>query len=584
MKRSYTGETIQIFWQHSQPYMLTLGLVLLCLLGAVGTNLYRPFIIKDLFDQLASPTSTQLDSLLAILYTLAWLTFVNWFLWRINIFVAIWTVPRILANLMDTCFDYLHGHSFDFFNNTFVGSLVAKVNRFARAYEKIFDQLVWSIIPAATTVLFILSVLAFRMPAISLIVLAWTTVYLAISYRLVSYKLKYNLIAAQAESETTAHLADSITNQINLKLFSSTPTEAKKFRKLTQKAADANIQAGTLDGYIDAFQGGSMFVLEFLVMWTAIHMWSRGQLTVGDFAFLQSYLVTIFHQLWGIGRHIRKIYEGLADGAEMTEILTQPYDVQDLPSAQPLAVEEGAIAFKNVTFAYHKNKNVFTDFNLDIKPGERVALIGSSGGGKSTIVKLLFRFFDIQKGEILIDGRNIAYVTQDSLRNQIALVPQEPVLFHRSLLENIRYAKPNATREEVIRAAKQAHCHEFISRFPEKYDTFVGERGVKLSGGERQRIAIARAILKDAPILVLDEATSSLDSESERYIQDALQTLMEGRTTIVIAHRLSTIMQMDRIVVIQNGRIVEEGKHQELLKVKQGLYQKLWEIQAGGFS
>ncbi len=223
-------------------------------------------------------------------------------------------------------------------------------------------------------------------------------------------------------------------------------------------------------------------------------------------------------------------------------------------------------------------------FNLKINSGEKIALIGPSGGGKTTLVKLLMRFLDIQKGEITIDGQNIAAATQDSLRRNIAFVPQEPILFHRTLRENIGYAKPGATEQEIIKAAKLAHAHEFISSFPQGYETLVGERGIKLSGGERQRVAIARAILKDAPILVLDEATSSLDSESEHYIQDALKNLMQGKTVIVIAHRLSTIMQMDRIVVLEQGKITEEGKHEELLKMQQGTYQKLWQIQAGGFA
>ncbi|OGE95207.1 MAG: hypothetical protein A3H72_00060 [Candidatus Doudnabacteria bacterium RIFCSPLOWO2_02_FULL_48_8] len=227
---------------------------------------------------------------------------------------------------------------------------------------------------------------------------------------------------------------------------------------------------------------------------------------------------------------------------------------------------------------------MFKNFSLSIQGGERVALIGPSGGGKTTIVKLLFRFFDMQGGGISIDGQNIAQVTQESLRANISLVPQEPILFHRSLYDNIAYAKPQASEQEVYRAAKLAHCHEFIMSFPLEYETFVGERGLKLSGGERQRVAIARAILKDSPILVLDEATSSLDSESEHLIQDAMKKLMLGKTTIVIAHRLSTIMQMDRIIVIDKGQVAEEGKHTELIKAKQGIYQKLWQIQAGGFA
>jgi len=327
-----------------------------------------------------------------------------------------------------------------------------------------------------------------------------------------------------------------------------------------------------------------MISLEFGMMYYAIRLWQNGVMTVGDIALIQAYLFRIFDQLWDMGKNIRTIYEAAADANEMTEILLTGHEVQDASRAANLEIKKGEIKFRNVYFAYHEGMEILKDFNLTIKPGERVAFIGPSGGGKSTVVKLLFRFYDIQGGEILIDGKNIAAVTQDSLRANVALVPQEPILFHRSLIDNIRYARPGASDAEVIKAAKLAHAHEFISGFPEGYNTFVGERGVKLSGGERQRVAIARAILKNAPILVLDEATSSLDSESEMYIQDALKKLMKGRTTIVIAHRLSTIMQMDRIIVMENGKIMEQGSHHELLKVQQGVYQRLWNIQAGGFA
>ncbi len=295
-------------------------------------------------------------------------------------------------------------------------------------------------------------------------------------------------------------------------------------------------------------------------------------------------MVQTSDRLWKVGKNIRTIYEAIADANEMTEILLTPHEIKDAPNAQNLTVKQGKINFTKVNFSYREGVDVLNNFSLTISPGERVALIGPSGGGKSTIVKLLFRFYDIQSGQIVVDGQNIAGITQDSLRANMALVPQEPILFHRTLMENIRYAKINASDEEILEAAKKAHAHDFISAFPESYNTLVGERGIKLSGGERQRVAIARAILKNAPILVLDEATSSLDSESEMLIKDALRSLMKNRTTIVIAHRLSTIMQMDRIVVIDGGNIIEQGKHKELLKVQEGLYQRLWEIQAGGFA
>jgi ATP-binding cassette subfamily B protein len=334
----------------------------------------------------------------------------------------------------------------------------------------------------------------------------------------------------------------------------------------------------------EAVQHGLMIILEVGILYTALRFWQDGKLTIGDFAMIQTYMLQMFNRLWEVGRNIRRVYEGLADADEMTRILTQPHEIQDREHAKELAVSTGHIEFKNISFGYTEQKPVLGNFSLTISPGQKIAFVGPSGGGKTTIVKILLRFFDLQSGKIEIDGQDISEVTQNSLRKNIALVPQEPILFHRSLMENIRYARPEASDQDVIEAARLAHCHEFISGFSEGYETFVGERGVKLSGGERQRVAIARAILKNAPILILDEATSSLDSESEHYIQDALKNLMKDRTAIVIAHRLSTIMQMDRIIVLEGGKIIEDGKHAELLKAREGIYQKLWHIQAGGFA
>lgn len=445
------------------------------------------------------------------------------------------------------------------------------------------DQVLWSIIPLISSLAIIIVVLGRRNISLGLGVLIYIIVFIETNWMLTNYKLKFDIERSEAETKATAILADTITNNHNVKLFVAYDREVKTFFTATELVRRLRKFAWRINTIIDAVQVTLGLIMELGIMYYGIILWKKNILTVGDLVMIQTYVGIIINQTWGFGRVIRNIYSNLADAEEMTILLNTPIEIQNVPDAKELRVFKGAIEFINVGFNYSETRKIIPDLNLIIGANEKVALVGSSGSGKTTIIKLLMRMYDLTKGQILIDGQNIATVTQESLWQNISLVPQDPILFHRTFMENIRYGKPDATDEQVIEAAKLARCHEFISELSDKYNTYVGERGIKLSGGERQRVAIARAILRNAPILVLDEATSSLDSESEQMIQDALATLMNDKTVIVIAHRLSTIMKMDRIIVVDKGKIIEDGTHAELLKNENGTYGNLWKIQAGGF-
>jgi len=317
------------------------------------------------------------------------------------------------------------------------------------------------------------------------------------------------------------------------------------------------------------------------VLGMGVYLWQSGSASAGDITFVLSLFLVLQGHLRDVGMHIRNLQRSVNDMEEMVALSKMPPGVADAPDAQAITLTHGSIAFEHVTFRYGaQSAPLYRDFNIQIRSGERVGLVGHSGSGKTTFVKLVQRLYDVDRGRILLDGHDIAGLSQASLRAQIAIVPQEPILFHRSLAENIAYARPGATRAQVEHAAELANAHDFITRLPKGYETLVGERGVKLSGGERQRVALARAFLADAPVLILDEATSSLDSESERLIQDAMARLMMGRTTLVIAHRLSTVTSLDRLLVFDRGQVVEQGTHQQLVRLSGGIYRRLFKRQA----
>lgn len=554
---------------------------------AIGAaiNIVTPLYYKKFFDQLVLPDNKMLiaQQLVRIIVVIVILNVLRWIFYRLANHLIIIFESRSMAQLKQNAFAYVVKHSHNFFSNNFTGSLVQKINRFSRAFEKIADSIFFIFIPLFVSVLGAIIITLVVFPLAAWVILGWVIFFCCFSYFFYRWKVKYDIEAASADSHTTSILADNITNNNAILLFNGYQTETNNYNQASNNQAVKMIKAWQLSSWIDSAQFLVVILVEFFVFYFAIQSWVSGHFPLGNFVLVQVYIISLAQQIWGVSRVIKNIYEGMSDANEMVELILLPYEIKDARYAKDLKAGKGEIVFKNVSFAFKKQRLVLDKINSRIVPGEKVALVGVSGSGKTTFVRLILRFHDVVKGVIYIDKQDISKVTQTSLRAAISLVPQDPVLFHRSLMDNIRYGRQTATDQEVMTVARLSNCAEFIEKLPEGYNTFVGERGIKLSGGERQRIAIARAMLKNAPILILDEATSSLDSHSEHLIQEALDNLMRGRTTIVIAHRLSTIRKMDRILVMDNGKIIEEGSHQDLIKHQAGIYQKLWNLQMSGF-
>ncbi len=573
------------FWEGIRPKKWWLFFLVFCVVVANVTGIIVPIFYKQFFDVITvtEDKSAIASRLLSIIFLILFLNLFQWFFYRFGTLANIKYQISTLARLRQNSYNYIIEHSYSFFTNNFVGSIVQKVNRFARAFERLSDNLLWNLLPLAIKLITIFIVVAFINIWMALIILTWAIVFLAFNITFSNWKLKYDVRVAEIDSKTTAFLADTLTNQNTISLFNGLKKESEGYKKVTDEQALMTRFTWVLDSFIEGGQAFLGVAIEFVLFFYALKYWQQGLITVGVFVLLQVYVVDLIHQLWGFTRIFRDTYQSYADSKEMVEIMMLPHEIKDVPKATGLTVKKGEIELRDLQFSFNETRRVLEDVNLIIRAGERVALVGPSGAGKTTFIKLLLRLYSPTSGQILIDGQDIAKVTQDSLRKSISMVPQDPVLFHRTLAQNIGYGKIDATKEEIKTAAALAHCDEFIKNLSLGMETYVGERGIKLSGGERQRVAIARAILKNAPILILDEATSSLDSHSEMLIQDALNTLMAGKTTIVIAHRLSTIQKMDRIIVIDNGKIIEEGSHNDLLKNSDSLYKKLWTLQAGGF-
>jgi ATP-binding cassette, subfamily B, bacterial len=582
-----TKKTLMIYARKAWKYKFTFLASHTAIALAVIVNLFVPLYFKDLLDLVSAPGIDHeqlVPAVWHIIRMIILLEIISWSLWRTVDFSTSYFQSHVIADLSNDCFEYLHKHSHGFFVNNFGGALLKRVKWFTAAFENVADKILWNFIPLIVAITFITITLCRINFWLGGLVFGWVMIFLAINFTFTKYKLQYDLKRSEAETASTSLLADTITNHSNVKLFNGYFGEVKNFFQATDSLRRARYLTWIIGGTFFAVQGILWIGLEIGMYAFVIYLWRKGAVSTGVFALIQLYILNIFGRVWDFGKNLQRLYENLADAEEMTIIFNTPHEVKDIARAKELVVTQGEIEFKEVDFNYKSTRSILKNFNLRIAPRENVALIGPSGAGKTTIVKILFRMHDIAAGKVLIDGQNIARVTQESLWQNVSLVPQDPILFHRSLLENIRYGRPSASDEQVMEAAKLARCHDFILKTSDGYDTLVGERGIKLSGGERQRVAIARAILKNAPILVLDEATSSLDSRSENLIQEALTELMKNKTVIVIAHRLSTIRKMDRIIVIEKGKITEIGNHQSLLDNPDGTYNKLWELQAGGFN
>lgn len=483
------------------------------------------------------------------------------------------------------CFDTLSNQSMTFHNSRFGGSLVSQTSRFVSGYSQLVDVLVYAFIPTVASVVATVAMLAPVVPLYVAILLVMMAGYLAVAYGLYKKILPLSSQASSAQNKLSGVLSDAVTNILAVKTYGREDYERGLFTQADREAMDAenqNMRATMRRGFTTS---GIITLMMFVVAIFVVGGNAWFGISAGTLVMMFSYTYNLTMRLNYFNSMMQRINRAFGDAAEMTRVLDEPTLVEDAPDAKPLVVTQGRIDFEHLDFRYPDapaTQRVFRDLSLHVPAGQRVGLVGRSGSGKTTLTKLLLRLDDVQGGRVLVDGQDVSKCTQQSLRRQVAYVPQEALLFHRSVQENIAYGRPDATVEQIRAAAAEANALDFIERLPDGFDTMVGERGVKLSGGQRQRIAIARAILADAPILVLDEATSALDSESEALVQGALENLMRGRTSIVVAHRLSTVASLDRIVVLSQGRIVEDGTHAQLVAAG-GEYAGLWKRQSGGF-
>lgn len=577
---SHYVRQIKTDWRVSVPALLLPGF------GNILVFLAPPLIVARIitaFNQTAHPSFTQL---LPYIISFAGVWIVGEILWRVGMLALTRTEIKGMSRLYTNAMDFLFAKDQAFFNDHFAGSLTKDALTYARRYEDLLDTLAFSVTSSLLPIIFAVFVLAHYSIWLVVALISMMTITGFIVWPFIKRRQKMVDEREEAVALTSANVADTITNMSVVRSYAREEYEAKRHLKRVQRQMRKTLVAWDYNTTHIDMAVSPLFVLTNTIgLAIALALSTNGSLNIGAVFVSFSYFAQVSGFVWKFNQIYRNIEGSMTEVAKFTNLLIEDPVVQDRADAEPLSKPvRGSVEFKNVDFQYSDSlgNHLFSGLNLKIADGEKVALVGHSGGGKTTVTMLLLRFMDINNGQILINDQDITKIKQCDLRSMIAYVPQDPSLFHRSLADNIRYGNLEGSDQDVKKVAKLAHATEFINDLPHGFDTLVGERGVKLSGGQRQRIAIARAMLKGAPILVLDEATSALDSASEKLIQDALWKLMEGRTAIVIAHRLSTIQKMDRIIVLDQGKIAEQGTHHQLLD-KEGIYAKLWAHQSGGF-
>ncbi|WP_183459989.1 ABC transporter ATP-binding protein [Mesorhizobium huakuii] len=579
--RSVLGFTLT-HWQR-QPWRLSLimGGFLLSTLADVLTPLYSGRLV-DAVASSAGADAIAWNAAMTAFSILMALALTGVVLRNLAFMGIVELTLKMMADIAADAFHRVQRFSTDWHANSFAGSTVRKVTRGMWALDLLNDTILIALLPSVVMLVGSTLLLGWFWPLMGVVVAVGSVLFIMVTAMLsLGYVAPAARLANTWDTRLGGSLADAVSCNAVVKGFGAEEREERRLAKVVAKWRARTRRTwvrGTING---TTQGALLLVMRAAVIGLSLLLWSWGQASAGDVAFVLTSFFVLQGYLRDIGTHIRNLQRSINDMEELVDFQSELLGIEDRPGARPIRITQGAISFDNVTFHYGNHRSpLYRDFSVDITPGERVGLVGHSGSGKTTFVKLIQRLYDVNAGRILIDGQDISEVAQASLRGQIAIVQQEPILFHRSLAENIAYARPSATQEEIEHAAKLASAHDFIISLPKGYGTLVGERGVKLSGGERQRVAIARAFLADARILILDEATSSLDSESEVLIQQAMERLMVGRTTLVIAHRLSTVRALDRLLVFDRGNIVEEGSHDELIRLKGGIYRRLFERQA----